>query len=110
VDKNLAMVISAHGLKVIPKGMDTAMTNRQECVCGHDGPTEHALSGECKRCACELFDWKEPRIVIGEFPDGVICGECDRPFADGDRFAEQILSDDGTPVTIRVCEPCGGLK
>lgn len=81
------------------------------CVCGHDGPTQHRDTGACRVCGCEMFDWAQPRIVLSEYPGGVVCGECSVPFRDGDSFAERIEGEhEALPVAMLVCESCAGVQ
>jgi hypothetical protein len=43
-------------------------------------------------------------MVCGE---GLVCAECDRELAEGDRFSEKLEAVyDGTPVVLLVCVPC----
>lgn len=82
------------------------------CVCGHDGPTQHSESGECRACNCLAFDEWQARYVTNDWPHGLNCANCSRPFRDGQvirHVFDQFISGPGghsIPAMLVVCEPC----
>ena len=45
--------------------------------------------------------------VEADWPRGLCCGECGRPFEDGERYAKQLEAMCGAvPMLISVCLPC----
>lgn len=63
------------------------MNGRHICLCGHDGPSQHARDGACFVCGCAMFDQIVPHIYRSEFPVWPInCGACGQPFNDGEEY------------------------
>ena len=54
-----------------------------------------------------MFDPEELAYDAATFPPGCICSSCRRPFEDGERYSQRLLSaGDGVTLVEVVCLRC----